>query len=553
MAAKRPVHPDTPIITSWLKRIFSWKIITGFITIVCFFFAISQFLRDKGGDISMSLNGREVINNEKINNIVFVDSRTTHIGDFFVPLIVNNKEYSVRDFFLQYDLETRNIDIMPYDFYNSYHSGGGMALRYKDNVLYSFTDAESPLSSLALKSDDAWLNVKMKATYDGVSHPYGHEINTHFYVEPMGDGVQFDQWKNRCKQKVMKRTDALRFNAYFVAQNNTDFETIVTIQAMEEYDTKEALTQTKNPDSNQIEKTENKTDGNQYITLSSPSESKLDSTHAKSVSPATTLIEDAKLVRPVNSLEITSLTTAPLNITSIDTLTLSDGSLMATINFEKLKESTTVYFVFDYTCKDSKPSKRKERHYHVRKNNLQVGCEYYELTYFGYNNNEDNLRFIGFATEDESLAQNVEIKKENELTKLQNDNDDPICVEYTTQGGGTTTIAIVGNSSLFIRDEVVSVKYLRIPAIDWRESTWDKVFYGFDGSLSLWVIILFFVISMLVLCALGFFLEELTERNKFWGKHEKCLVIPYVVIVTLYVCFVFFLMFYDDFYVIFKF
>ena len=98
------LHQKSALVQRF-KQLVSLKaittLLTGVATIVGLLFGISQFMRDKGGDISASLNGQEILNNEKINNVIFVDSKNTPIPDIFFPTLVNDKEYSVRDFFLQ--------------------------------------------------------------------------------------------------------------------------------------------------------------------------------------------------------------------------------------------------------------------------------------------------------------------------------------------------------------------------------------------------------------------------------------------------------------------
>lgn len=505
MAAKRPVHPDTPIVTSWLKRIFSWKIITGVITIVCFFFAISQFLRDKGGDITASLNGQEILNNEKINNVIFVDSKNTPIPDIFFPTLVNDKEYSVRDFFLQYDIQSANVNLNPSDFYNAYNSGNKISLRYKDNVLYSFTAVETPIAGISLKGDNATFDIKMRATYDGISQPYVHEITNRFYVLPLHGASQFDEWKNVCKRHVVRNSKVSKVNAYYITQSNFDYETIIPTSAIENRPGQEE----------DAGEQPNGADGNVASNVPSPSK--------PIPSPAPQQELPGKSEAP-KQLEYKNLDNSPLNITAIDTVTNSDGTLIATLRFTPTGKNTIVYAVFDYVYQKQNPKNR--RHSSIFYVNIKPNDNYLKVGFSDYHNRYDKLKFAGFATEDNSLAPHIEITKPNsETMRFRNNSETPIGISYQSKDRFYGAFAVDADSYTTIGHQVENISYLRIPTTEWRESSWQRFVYDADGSMTIWSALLIMIIVVIVGAAIIDVGIKLSDRYKFIDDHFEVVIV----------------------------
>lgn len=505
MPKKKPHHPDTPIITAWLKRIFSWKIITGIITLVCFFFAISQFLRDKGGDITASLNGQEVFNNEKINNIIFVDSKNTQIPDIFFPTLINNKEYSVRDFFLQYDIQSNNINLNHSDFYNAYNTGNKVSLRYKDNVLYSFTAVETPIASVYLTGEYGNLDIKMRATYDGISKPYVHEVNNRFYIEPNIGPKHFDEWKNICKQKILKSTDALKFNAYYITQNDFDYETVITTSAIESRD-KVSDTGSKLPES----------DGrNDNTTASETTPDKPISTPEQPETPDKP--ETQELLIPQNAEN------QPINITAIDTVTNSDGTLVATLHFTPTGKNTIAYAVFDHVYINQNPKNR--RHSTIFYLNIRPNDTFAKIGFSDYHKHYDKLQFAGFATEDSNLAQHIEIKRDNpETILIRNNSEIPVGISYTTKDKFHGAFALGAGASQSFNRQLNNISYLQIPTTEWRETTWQQFMYDADGSLTIWGLIAIIVSMILLGTVLFIVVINLSERYAFFEKYDEVLI-----------------------------
>lgn len=487
-----------------VKQLVSLKaittLLTGVATIVGLLFGINQFMRDKGGDITASLNGQEILNNEKINNVIFVDSKNTPIPDIFFPTLVNDKEYSVRDFFLQYDIQSANVNLNHSDFYNIYNSGDKISLRYRDNVLYSFTAVETPIAGISLKGDYASLDIKMRATYDGISQPYVHEITNRFYVLPGHGASQFDKWKNVCKQHAIRNSTASKVNAYYITQNNFDYETIIPTSAIENQPEQEDNTD-KQPNGADDNVASNVSSPSKPITEPAPQQEQLPS---KSETP--------------KQLEYKNLDNSPLNITAIDTVTNSDGTLIATLRFTPIGKDTTVHAVFDYVYLEQYPQNR--RHSLIFHVNIKPNDKYLKVGFSDYHNRYDKLKFAGFASEDNSLAQHIEITQPNsETMRFRNNSETPIGISYQSKDKFYGAFAVDADSYTTIGHQVENISFLRIPTTEWRESSWQRFVYDADGSLTIWAVLLIIIFVFIVGFAIVYVGIKLSDRYKFIDDH----------------------------------
>lgn len=515
------LHQKSALVQRF-KQLVSLKaittLLTGVATIVGLLFGISQFMRDKGGDISASLNGQEILNNEKINNVIFVDSKNTPIPDIFFPTLVNDKEYSVRDFFLQYDIQSANVNINHSDFYNAYNSGNKMSLRYKDNVLYSFTAVETPIVGISLKGDYASMDINMRATYDGISQPYVHEINNRFYIQPSLGNNRFDEWKNACKQRAIKSSKALKFNAYYITQNNFDYETIIPTSAIDNQPRQDdnASNQSNSADDN-------------VASTSSPTSNPI--TEPNPRHDVTDKVEAPK------QLEHENLENLPLNITAIDTVTNSDGTLIATLRFTPTGKNTTVYAVFDYVFLKQNPNKRHSSIFYV---NIKPNDNYLKVGFSDYHNRYDKLKFAGFASEDNSLAQYIEITQPNsETMRFRNNSETPIGISYQSKDRFYGAFAIDADSYTTINHQLESISYLRVPTTEWRESSWQRFVYNADGSMTIWAVLLIIVIVFVVGFAIIYAGIILSDRYKFIDDHFEIVIVVVCGLLILAFCLLF--------------
>ena len=87
-------NQESNVIVRWLKVIFSWKVITGILTIVTSVWAWQQFKHNKGGELSAYIDNTEIYANEKTDIVVFVDKLDSDLSLLpIVPIPQNNKEY----------------------------------------------------------------------------------------------------------------------------------------------------------------------------------------------------------------------------------------------------------------------------------------------------------------------------------------------------------------------------------------------------------------------------------------------------------------------------
>ena len=331
-------NQESNVIVRWLKVIFSWKVITGILTIVTSVWAWQQFKHNKGGELSAYIDNTEIYANEKTDIVVFVDKLDSDLSLLpIVPIPQNNKEYSVRDFLLQYQVSTKNISYTSSDFYSSYQDKNGYTLRYNETVLYPFTSAEEPIIKLCQVDNDGSLMIRMRATYDGISKPYIHDVNARFCVVPKSRNISFYEWKNICERQVEKRTDALKFNAYYLADNQMASSMVVTASAMSD-----AVVKNSKPQRGKTKPVE--------IPISTPviAPEKLQNTSSSTAQ----MSHENNVVIKNDTKECDENST--ILITGIDTLRLADNTLVVDICFEPVEKECEVCFVSQLIYEDRK-------------------------------------------------------------------------------------------------------------------------------------------------------------------------------------------------------
>lgn len=468
---------DSNAIVKWLKKIFSWQVLSAIFTLASVYWGYNQFVRDQGGNITAYIDNSEVYVGDKRNIIVFLDNENREIPRLpLIPILRNNEEYSVRDFLLQYQITANDIFYIPSDFYSSFIGRDGNTLRYKENTLYSFTSAESPIDYIEKVSNNSHIDIKMRATYDGISEPYECNVSASFYIEPKSQDISFSEWCKHCEQLVQKRTDALTFNTYYISDNQFASSLIVTTSAIEDARSLQEKQQPKQ------EKTPKKSQNTPIV---------------DSVQDVDNIEDNITTKADSKSLNRYNFENAPIKVTKVDTLRLADQTLVATIYFEPVKEKCDVCFVFNYRelTYDSKKIRSTISVETIYPNENQVRISFHKSLH--------RVELVGFANEDSSLRQFVVTSVKNDATTVHNKADVSIGIFAKCTRENTTRIVesyLSPNMRVTysldmtpVLDDIKTFSMSNVDAdrVDWRETRWERAFYRPNLSEHLfWMIML---------------------------------------------------------------
>lgn len=489
-------------IIIWLKRIFSWQTIIAIITICGFVFSYMQFRHDIGGTLSAFYNGEIAYNDDKQNVVVCVNSPNVVLPvASFAPIFVNNSEYSIRDFMLQYQIEAEDIDVEFSEYFFLYKTNRSKTLRYKENVLYSHSEIEYPILSLNNIQNNSTFKTHVKATYDGAERPFNYIVNADFYVVPQPKNMAFGEWKSQCENSVLPKVTANKFNVLYVTDKDYDQELIV-------------------PSLRQI------TSESSFAkpSIPQPSSSQIVDTFQKKTQP--TKIDNTPI--PVYQ----DASNEDINIIKCDIARLADSTLVATLYFDKLLKDTDVCFAFNYNYDNSINISHGGRY-----KSLKCGMTQTSMTFYKKCN---NLTFVGIAVEDPELATYI---TQPAPYRFKNNADFPICIymEYgTSYSYSLTTFAVSANSSISfgISDKsnpIKLMKYFRVPVVDTRTNKWQRFKYNVDGTetggylmffLGIFFFIVYIVIFLIIcyeeretpLVLLKKMVKDIKEKMSGWHK-----------------------------------
>lgn len=195
-----------------------WKILAACLTICGSAITGVTFFHDIGGSLSATMNGELLENNETKNFIVFMDSH--HVSSCFsalYPTFSNSSNYSIRDFYLKYQLNSTSVQFIPSDYYKIYNEGNNLyTFRYEENVLPGFKSVENPVKETIVSKNGGNMILKAEATYDGCSKPYIYTINVQYIIVPNDENLDFEHWKQKCQQSYHTATSKPTF---YLTQN----------------------------------------------------------------------------------------------------------------------------------------------------------------------------------------------------------------------------------------------------------------------------------------------------------------------------------------------
>lgn len=223
---------DNKVLT-WLKRIFTLKTLEVILAIGAIVIAYYQFVYQRGGELTIVYGSENVENNGTQYLVICTDTPDSDFNGLpLSPEFINASEHSVREFQLQYRIKAEGLELQPTINYRIVPDNGYIALRYLDNIIYSYSAADVPIGSVTLTSDFATCDVYARATYDGAKRPFEYTVSTSFVVIPRPAGEKTDQWIARCKQKIASTVKASTFNIFYISGNERQFVSCVNISSL---------------------------------------------------------------------------------------------------------------------------------------------------------------------------------------------------------------------------------------------------------------------------------------------------------------------------------
>ena len=459
-------------VIRWLKRIFSWQTITAVITLCGFGFTYMQFRHDRGGTLTAFYNGDVAYSDERQQMVVCVDDASADLSAAaFTPTFVNNSEYSIRDFMLQYQFEASGIDLEYSDFFTVYRSGPATTLRYKENTLYAFSGTEPPIAALRNIRNNGKVRTQVKATYDGAGRPFVYTVDVAFHVVPKAAGQSFGEWKTLCNNTILTHTTADAFQAIYASGGDFASEQIISATALRQARQEAASVAQAAPQ---------------------PAQKPAQPATKPAEKPAQPAQPASKPAAPAAKPATPAAGSAAINVTGCEIARLADSTVVATLSFDPLERDTEACFVFCYHYDTNKGISYTIRHQSLKRDATQSTVAF-EKKY-------NDLIYTGIATEDPQIADHIEQPAPN---LFRNHADFPVGV-YVDYGAGVEfsfgiekksiiSLALSNNNS-----QIKQIRYFRVPQYDPRTTKWQRFKYSVDGKKNSWYESLWFGLGMMV-------------------------------------------------------
>ena len=472
-------------VIRWLKRIFSWQTITAVLTLCGFAFTYMQFRHDRGGTLTAFYNGDVAYSDERQQMVVCVDDASADLSAVaFTPTFVNNSEYSIRDFMLQYQFEASGIDLEYSDFFTAYRSGPATTLRYKENTLYAFSGSEPPIAALRNIRNNSKVRTQVKATYDGAGRPFVYTVDVAFHVIPKAAGQSFGEWKTLCNNTILTHTTADTFQAIYASEGG-DFASEQIISAS-------ALRQARQEAASVAQAA-------QQQPAQKPAQPAAKPAAKPAVPPQTTEKPTAQPeAKPTeNPVEKSAATPhSEINVTGCEIARLADSTMVATLNFDALERDTKVCFAFCYRYDTNKGISHT-----IWPQSLKRGATQSTVA---FDKKYNDLIYTGLATEDPQLADHIAQPAPNQF---RNQADFPVGL-YVDYGVGVNSLFVLekgSNITTGIKDrQIKQIHYFRLPQYDPRTTKWQRFKYTIDGGTNPWYYYLLLSVTLLLIAVIAF-------------------------------------------------
>lgn len=173
----------------------------------------AEFMHNRGGTLSASMNGQTLDNKTSKDIVVFMDDPHTSLRlSSLSPTFSNSSSYSIRDFHLDYHVTTTGVQFEQTDYYSLYNDGdGSCTLKFNENVLPGSRRAEAPFKGIVIPENGGRMTITAEATYDGSSEPFSCTFNETFVVVPYERDMSYEGWKEKCNSHFTGTTTASIF------------------------------------------------------------------------------------------------------------------------------------------------------------------------------------------------------------------------------------------------------------------------------------------------------------------------------------------------------
>lgn len=535
-------------IIRWLKRIFSWQTIMAVVTLCGFVFTYMQFRHDRGGTLTAFYNGDVAYSDERQQMVVCVDDASADLSvAAFTPTFVNNSEYSIRDFMLQYQFEASGIDLEYSDFFTAYRTGPATTLRYKENTLYAFSGTEPPIAALRNIHNNSKVRTQVKATYDGASRPFVYTVDVAFYVIPKAAGQSFGEWKALCNNTILTHATADTFQAIYASGGDFASEPIISASALRQARQEAAsVAQAAQQQPAQKPAQPAAKPAAKPVEPAKTTEKPAAQPEVKPAEKPAAQPEAKPAEKPVEKPAATSH--AVINVTGCEIARLADSTVVATLSFDAMERDTAVCFAFCYRYDTNKRISYTIRHHSLKRGATQCS--------FAFDKKYNDLIYTGLATEDPQLADCIAQPAPNQF---RNQADFPVGL-YVDYGGGLDySFGIEKGSYITIgignKDRHINrIHYFRLPQYDPRTTKWQRFKYTIDGGRNPWYrylllsagLLLIFAILFVFICreehdrpsamlktAIDELKASLTSWHRFWKEegYENVLLALFFVVV----------------------
>ena len=209
-----------------IRQHWIWGIIFGSLSLI--FAGTALFLQYKssrheyGGILNAKFHERHLYNNDARTVVVCVDD-TSYIPHniYLTPTFDNPDEFTLRDFSLNFEVNSYDVELFPSQFTQRYQTGpSSYFFQYSQNVLHAHMDTKNPFAGFKLKKETARCEITSKVSFDGAESLYEYRTDVWFIYKPNKKNLSFDYWKLNCKQRVFELIDDQNFDIYYITKNN---------------------------------------------------------------------------------------------------------------------------------------------------------------------------------------------------------------------------------------------------------------------------------------------------------------------------------------------
>ena len=200
------------------------SVLGGLAGVLGIWFSYQSFRHEAGGNLTAWHQSREIHNNSTRTIFVCLDDMSSDLSQLSItPFFDNSFKYSIKDFSLDYTVESSNVMFEPTDFYTKMdYSDSKSRFRYKFETLKPYTDTEPPFRSIKIKSRQSRCRIETKATYDGASFPYEYVQDVWFLVVDKKN-MSDENWRISCKNAIYGLTTAKEYDIYYRTGTGYDY------------------------------------------------------------------------------------------------------------------------------------------------------------------------------------------------------------------------------------------------------------------------------------------------------------------------------------------